>query len=430
MPEAISIILLNDGAPAPVVARALEILHAQTIQDWQCVLVGPGPVPPGPDPRTRHIPATGRRPALLNQAIDAASGPFLLFLDPLDAIEPGAMDDLLTAAGQNEVAGSIGSYRFSSPIGEIPGDPLAGAPTRIGWEHLIRASPFPMHAMLLSRAALGALRFRTDLDAAWDYDLWLRIAESGATWARADRITAHYAMRPLTADPATLRALASHIRVASESLIRTGRAADTREFTSDYTDALLLLRAHRYAIEQRGPGHLAAATRFPALFAQWWQRLGFYGNPPRHILAANGGAAEAVSSDLIARRLVDACDAPPVLLGLGKNARQIARHLHDRRIPVRGRDDSLAAPPAWSIEDGIPVDLIPRDALYDPQHPYIMTVLHDAGYLSSLPPGLCIHRWAAMPDLILSEWRDSILAQALPPAGTKARPAETASARL
>jgi hypothetical protein len=41
-----------------------------------------------------------------------------------------------------------------------------------------------------------------------------------------------------------------------------------------------------------------------------------------------------------------------------------------------------------------------------------MTVLQDAGFLARLPAGLSIHRWAAMPEIIISEWRESILGQA------------------
>jgi hypothetical protein len=94
---------------------------------------------------------------------------------------------------------------------------------------------------------------------------------------------------------------------------------------------------------------------------------------------------------------------------LGKNARHIAGRLHSRGIAVRGRDDSLTGPPAWSGEDGIPVEVLPRETPYDPRAVHIMTVLNDATYLQRLPKGLMIHRWAAMPELILSEWRNLML---------------------
>jgi hypothetical protein len=418
MPPIVSVLVPTDLASGSQLDRALASLQAQTCGDWENLLVGPHPTPRAAaiDRRIRPIPGRAPRPVLLNQAIDHATGRYFLILDPEDAIEPRALSSLIAAADPSRTAGAIGDYRFSSPVGELPGDPLADTPATLGWESFIRINPAPMHAILTSRAALASLRFRTDIEYGWDYDLWLRLAESGATWARARTRTATFTLRPLASDLATLTSLAAQLRMVSESLARCAQSHRTAELTRAYVDALLLLRAHRYAVDQRGPMHLAAAVHFPALFAQWWQRLGFHGNPPLHVLVANGGATEGIAAapDLIARRLVDSCTRGqiPILLGLGRNARRVARHLRERGIPIRGRDNSLTSPPQWSIDDGIPIDLIPADSLFDPQAPYIMTVLNDSAFLARLPAGLTIYRWSAMPDLILSEWRESILGQA------------------
>lgn len=418
MSPAVSVLIPTDAAGAPELQRALAGLRAQSLEDWEAVLVGPdrhsGPLARD-DRRARILPARAGRAELVSQAIDAARAGFVLILDPADSLMPEALEALVAAQAEADAPGVVGDYRFVSRLGPVPQDPLAGAPDEIGWEELIRANLFPTCAVLMSRNALGF--FRTGLDDAWDYDHWLRLTEAGLRLARCQRMVAAVNFRELSTPFATLDALAARVRVVKASLDRKGQGHRLAELTRDLCDAFIALRSHQQTIDRDGDGHLTTATRFPYLFAQWWQRMGFYGQPPRHVLEANGGVGEGISGspELVASRLIDLCpvDESPILLGLGKNARQIARRLHARGVAVRGRDDSLSGPPDWAMEDGVPVEVIGRGTPFDAGATYIMTVLNDAGFLARLPRHLTIHRWAAMPELILSEWRAMILDPAM-----------------
>jgi hypothetical protein len=166
---------------------------------------------------------------------------------------------------------------------------------------------------------------------------------------------------------------------------------------------------------------VAAAAAAPATLEQvgagpalWWRRWGFCGAPPRSIgdVARDRLAAIIGSVERVPARLIESCEAGReiVLLGMGKNARKIARLLARRRIPVMGRDDGLTSPPVWAAEEGIDVRLLSAKERYSPEAQHIMTVLDDEAYLRRLPAGLRIVRWGQMLKAIEEE-RDQWLAR-------------------
>lgn len=103
--------------------------------------------------------------------------------------------------------------------------------------------------------------------------------------------------------------------------------------------------------------------------------------------------AEHLAQQVVSRSRV------ALLLGLGRNARRVARLLHASGVRLLARDDALSGPPEWSHADEIPLELLtprdtpPADAIQ------IMTVLHDAGFLRALgraddhAPGPLLLRW-------------------------------------
>ncbi len=414
MPPVVSVIIPTDRARPEQLRAIFAQLRAQAHTAWEAILTGTLPSPePGFDPRIRTVKATGSRAGLLNRALESCSSPLLMVAEPEDQLLPGAFGALVRAAGQDGFAGAIGDYSAECRIGHIPGDRLPTGP-ELGWDELI-ACGVPLCAVMFNRRSLGSMRFDDAAGAACQLDFMLQLAERGARWARVADQVAVFRMRALLETEDALAVLLPRIRVVAESCHRRGLPEHSA--TADLIDALILLRSHERAIRDSGTGHLQAAVRFPASFPQWWQRLGFNGPAPRHILAANGGHSEAITQlpERIAARMVESCPPGrvPVLLGFGKNARVVARRLHAFGIPVRGRDDSLSAPPAWSGEDNIPVELLPRDAEFDRAAPHLMTVLNDAGFLARLPAGLHIIRWAAMPGQILAEQRTLALAEVM-----------------
>ncbi len=380
--------------------------------DIQALLIGPS-VPP-PDGRIHSLRLRGTLTDLINHGLSHISTDHALILLPSDTLEPSSLPALTRAASTPGVSGAVGHYRFTSPIGDLPVLNSADAsshavpPSTLTYDDFLINSP-PSCSVLLSRRAISDLRLSSPHPEA---ELLLRLAERGHRFATTPTLIARRHLSPLAEIETTLRDLASRIRLLADSLARTGRDAELPTLASDLIDAVIVLRAHQRTIADRGTSHLATATRFPSLFSQWWHRCGLLGPAPRHILTANGGVAEAISTDpaLIAKRLLSLCPRgkPPILLGLGRNARVIARALHSAGIPVIGRDDSAPPAPAWSIDDNIPIQLIARSEPFDPAATYLMTVLHDDAFLARLPQ-LRILRWREMPELILAEWRASAL---------------------
>src|ERR1043165_6257228 len=66
MPPTVSILIPCDGAGPGCAVRSLLALNHP---EWECLLIGPGPVLSAGDRRFRHIQAAGSRPHLYNRGI-------------------------------------------------------------------------------------------------------------------------------------------------------------------------------------------------------------------------------------------------------------------------------------------------------------------------------------------------------------------------
>jgi hypothetical protein len=406
--------------PAAVVSALLGQDHARIL------FIGPGAPAALDGTQACSVRTAGSQATLaelINLGINEAATDHVQILHPSDSLDVAAPPWLIKAAGLPGVAGAIGGFRFTSPIGPLP-QFLPSLPDTLGLEHLLHLRPI-ISAALINRRAIGDLRLRRDLPCGADLDFLLRLAEEGRRFAHAPAPVVNRPLHSLADFDTTLHDLAAHIRILADFI----PPSELPTAAADLVDAVIVLRAHQRAMADRGPGsrHVAAMTRFPHLFAQWWHRCGLLGPAPRHVLDANGGTTEAVSSDpdIIAARLLSMCPRkkPPILLGLGRNARVIARALHAAGMPVIGRDDT--GRPAWSSEDDIPVEVVPASTPFDPSATHIMTVLHDDAFLARLPRGLRIIRWRSTPDLILAEWRSAALDWALRMGLAEPKPALT-----
>lgn len=431
------------------VSRAVHVLRLQSLTSWEALIAG-GPCAA----ETHRLIASDARFAMVPVAEDAtwagavsagldrARGTFVTVLDPRDYLMPAALETLVTAALESGEAGAYGGYRFSSPLGVLPGDPLTGAthasgpsaaslqpPERLGLHDLAHCKLLPLHAQIIRRDAVGPARpaFPPHLggDHAWLCTIALAGRGPGAApvrWAYAGGPLAGVAMDHPRAPVEIARRLSAHARVIDAALSAAARAAGRdasaiRTATlTPFAQALLLLRAFEKRLAQSGPlppaereTALARDVEFGNLFAQWWQRLRFLGRPPVHAIAASAPCGTSLAGpDELATLLVDEAStrpgsAPIVLLGLGRNARAVARVLHARGVPVVGRDDALASPPGWAAEDHVPVRLLRPHDPWDERATYLMTVADDAAFLSRLPPGLTVLRWSKMPQRAMAE---------------------------
>jgi len=157
------------------------------------------------------------------------------------------------------------------------------------------------------------------------------------------------------------------------------------------------------ALDEGAGEALAGQVRFGNLFATWWQRLGFLGPAPRHVLRdlgpQDGGVplSQAQAATLLDQELGD-CGRVHIV-GLGKNARALARLLSARGVALSGRDDHLSGAPGWAREDGIDIGVVEPSTPFDAGTRTVVTPLDDKAIVSKLPPGLRALRWNDAPRL-------------------------------
>lgn len=397
---------------APGTLDSIQAIQEQSLEDWELLVVAPPEtdlrdVARLADPRI-HLLISQRHghPEAWNTGLPLARGRYIVFLEPRDRLTPEGLSLLVNAAERSPQGAAFGEYRFTSPLGELPADPLAATGEEVGLADLLRDSPLIPPAQILRRELLADLRLRDEAGPTADLDLFLRLAESGVRWRRVFGRVATRPLSPLPGDQATLRQIWSQLRLFDNVAER--RPDLPAPIRADLRRAYLLLAA--FARASAEPRQLAPLVTFVSSFPRWWQRHGFRGPAPRHLLPTGEDFAAPELADLTAERLLEACEpgAPIILLGLGRNARRIAARLHALGLPVVGRDENLTGPPSWAAHDRIPVTLLPASTPFDPRATYLLTILNDDQYRARLPGGLRIQRWNDMPALLDREWRAAI----------------------
>jgi len=135
------------------------------------------------------------------------------------------------------------------------------------------------------------------------------------------------------------------------------------------------------------------------------ERLALEGDGSMPALAAPRGVFALPS--LIRAFICELIDPskPVALLGLGRNARLLARDLHRMAIPMRGIDSGVHGLPWWADVDGIrSLDMCELHAL-PPDAQLVMTVLNDERFVQSTlreRPASRILRWSYVADVLAS----------------------------
>jgi SAM-dependent methyltransferase len=230
---AVSVIVPAYNA-ADTIADTLASVVAQTVPHWEVIIVDDGSSDATgkvaaefaqQDGRIRVIrQPNGGEAAARNTGIGAARHDWLLFLDADDWISPDylermtkelvadpGLDAIHCGSARVALDGTLLVERYLPPTGDM-------------FDTWARRSAFPVHACVVRKSTVEAVgRFDTSLRKSADWDLWQRIARTGARFGAIREVLAYYRMRPQGASLEAHQMLEDGLRV-----LRQGHAPDNR----------------------------------------------------------------------------------------------------------------------------------------------------------------------------------------------------------
>ncbi len=216
------------------IADALESALAQTYPHWEAIVVDDGSRDETPaiamkfaekDTRIRVVSQpNGGEAAARNKGVTLANFDWLLFLDADDLILPSHLERLTSEIVSNPEldAAHCGSARVTLDGSLIIEKYLP--PEGDMFTTLARRAAFPIHACIVRRSLVEAVgNFDTSLRTSPDWDLWQRIARTGARFGAVREVLALYRMRPNSASLDAYQLFKDGLRI-----LKQGRAPDPR----------------------------------------------------------------------------------------------------------------------------------------------------------------------------------------------------------
>jgi peptidoglycan/xylan/chitin deacetylase (PgdA/CDA1 family) len=218
----------------------LESLIAQRLGAWEAVIVDDGSTDATPeviaswkkrDSRIRHVTqAQSGVSSARNNGLLHARSERVLFLDADDWLADDYFEKMFAAIAENAEADAVycGYIRISDDGWELPmafSWEVASAPLEAFGNHCAVA----IHCVILRRQVVVQVGgFDACLKTSEDWDLWLRIARTGATFVAVPLPLAYYRMRPGSATSDYAQMIADAWQV-----IQRSRSADPRVRRSD-----------------------------------------------------------------------------------------------------------------------------------------------------------------------------------------------------
>lgn len=193
---------------AETLGRTLESVVAQTVTDWEAIVVDDGSSDgtskiardwSAREPRIHpYRQANAGVSAARNFALSKASGRWLNFLDADDWVAPNLLGTLLELLkGRGDDCLAYCSYVRVLASGEHTSADWCPELQEAAFEFLAERCEPAIHCVLVSRQrVLEVGAFDTTLNAFEDWDLWQRIARAGTRFIGTPEPLAYYQMRP------------------------------------------------------------------------------------------------------------------------------------------------------------------------------------------------------------------------------------------
>jgi teichuronic acid biosynthesis glycosyltransferase TuaG len=186
---------------ARFIEQTIRSVQAQTIEDWELIVVDDGSRDGTPalvaclaeaDSRIRLLSSGGNRgPARArNRGIEQARAPYLAFLDSDDLWLTTKLERQLAFMSERRAAFSFTSYSVIDEEGHPLGSPVL-APARVGYKDLLRNTIIGCLTVMLDLRLIDPPRM-LDLPQHEDLTLWYQILKKGATALGMPEVLARY----------------------------------------------------------------------------------------------------------------------------------------------------------------------------------------------------------------------------------------------
>lgn len=198
----VSVIMPAYNAEA-FVEEAVNSLLAQTYPDWELVVVDDGSTDRTPqilqdfaakDKRIRPIrmPRNSGQSEAQNQAIRAARGRYLAFLDSDDIWFPHKLERQLAVIEDSQHALCCASYALMSHEGAPIGKVRKVKPRAYTWSDLMHKNVIGSLTVMIDTHKTGPVVLAKDIIRAEDYALWLQLLRPGRTVIGVPEVLASY----------------------------------------------------------------------------------------------------------------------------------------------------------------------------------------------------------------------------------------------
>lgn len=196
-------------------AAAVDSVIAQTVQDWQLLIVDNGSDDATRDIAGRYAQADRRirlltdcpvrcAAAARRRGIDEAGGEFIAFLDSDDLWAPEKLELQL----QTEADFVFTGCAYLNADGSER-DSILHVPQRVGYPEILRQNVIPCSSVLVRAGLLEGCFTETTNEVSEDYAAWIRILRRGVTAVGIDRPLLRYR---LSADSLSGNKLRSAVR--------------------------------------------------------------------------------------------------------------------------------------------------------------------------------------------------------------------------